>query len=455
MPIYRLTTTIPNTSAAQLFAWHERPGAFDRLNPPFDPVRVLSREGQGVAVGTRLHLEAKVGPVPVRWVAEHTACAPGSGFTDVQRSGPFSRWEHHHRFRDQGDDASLEDEIHWEAPLGGLGSALGGIEARLDRAFAFRHRRTAQDLARHRPYPGRRLRIALTGSTGLVGTELTAFLDAGGHEVVPLVRDRDRPGIYLSPLDGSHDPGSLDGFDAVVHLAGAPIATEAWTPERKEVIRDSRVRYTRVLVEALSRASDPPSVLVSGSAVGVYGDAGDRVCTEASEAGDTFLASVCTEWEAAAAAAADAMRVVQLRTGYVLSARGGLLKPMLPLFRLGLGGPVGTGRQFMPWIHIDDLVGLIHRALMDDAIRGPINGTAPEPVRQADFARALGRAMGRPALAPGPAAMVRLALGRERADELVLQGQRAVPHRATQLGFTWWHTDLEAALRIELGHPAG
>ncbi|MBX2802724.1 MAG: TIGR01777 family oxidoreductase [Myxococcales bacterium] len=439
MPTYRLSTVIPTSTAAELFRWHARPGAFHRLNPPWDPVEVVERTGSGLEVGVRLTLRARVGPASVQWVSEHTACDEPHGFTDEQQSGPFRSWTHHHRFTDGPEgEAGLTDEIHWEAPLGAVGAAVGGVQGRLERTFAFRHRRTADDLSRHAPYRERpRLRVLITGASGLIGRQLTAFLDAAGHEVVAYRRGQTQ---------------DVSGFDAVVHLAGAPISDPRWDDDGKKLILDSRVKTTQTLVEQLLAASEPPRVVVSGSAVGWYGDAGDGVCAEEAPAGDTFLAAVCRAWEAAAQPVAEAgIRLVTLRTGIVLSAAGGFLGSMLPMFRTGMGGPVGSGQQFLPWIHLDDHVALIHEILQNDAFEGPVNATAPQPVRQRRFATTLGRALGRPALAPAPAFAVRAALGRDKADELVLQGQRAVPARAQELGFRWVHPDLLPALRFELG----
>ncbi|HHO51305.1 MAG TPA: TIGR01777 family protein [Deltaproteobacteria bacterium] len=453
MPIYHHRSTIADATPEILFAWHERPGAFRRLTPPWDPVRVLDRSGEGLGVGVELQLEVRVGPAPVRWTAVHTRCEPPQGFTDEARSGPFRRWVHHHRFTSAAGGALLEDEIEWEAPLGGLGAALGRVERRLERVFDFRHRRTRDDLSRHiRCWDRPRLRVLISGSSGLIGRELTAFLDAGGHEVIPLVRSRDRPGVYASFSEGILDPAELEGFDAVIHLAGAPIATERWSDARREVIRRSRIDSTALLARTLASLSDPPEVFISGSAVGVYGDSGDAVCTEEASAGDTFLAGVCTEWEAAARPAQEAgIRVVYLRTGLVLSGWGGMLGLMVPLFQAGLGGRLGSGRQQQAWIHLDDHLGLVHEILFDPRYRGPINATAPSPVRQSELAGALGRVLHRPALAPTPAAALRLALGRRKADELVLQGQRAVPAAAEALGFSWLYPELEPALAHALG----
>lgn len=293
----------------------------------------------------------------------------------------------------------------------------------------------------------------MTGASGLIGAQLSAFLNAGGHEVVPVVRSRDARGLYI-PLDDPEavDASLLEGFDAVVHLAGAPIADQPWSEARKQVIRHSRTIPTATLARVLSELRRPPSVFLSGSAVGIYGESGDQRCDEGAPVGDTFLADVSAEWEAATQPAVDAgIRVVNLRTGFVLSALGGYLRPQWTLFSLGLGGPVGSGRQWVPWIHLDDEIGLIHEALFDDRYVGPLNLVAPGEVRQSDFARTFGRVLSRPAIVPAPGFAIRLAMGRERGEELVLQGQRAAPHQALELGYDFSHPALDGALRFELG----
>jgi len=460
MPTYRLQTPIPKASAADLFRWHERPGAFARLDPPWDPIRVISRTGSGIEAGVELELQAHVGPFPVTWRAVHTACTPpdgegAAGFVDEQRSGPFAFWRHEHTFED-GDDgeALLTDTVEWRAPFGALGAAVGGVPRRLSRVFPFRHRRTADDLGRHARYADRpRLRVLVSGASGLIGSQLTAFLDAGGHEVVPLVRSPDARGRHV-PLDRPEDidRSALEGFDAVIHLQGAPIGDEAWTESRKQLIRHSRVHTTAVLASLLAELDDPPSVFLSGSAVGYYGDTGDTLVDEEAQPGDTFLASVCAEWEAAAQPAIDAgIRTVLLRTGIVLSGHGGFLGAMVPLFSVGLGGPIASGRQWVPWIALDDHIGLVHEAIFDDRYEGPWNLVSPNPVRQAELARTLGRVLSRPAIAPAPAFALELALGRERARGLALDGQRVDPAKARTAGYDFLHPDLEGALRFELG----
>ncbi len=297
------------------------------------------------------------------------------------------------------------------------------------------------------------MRLVISGASGLVGARLAAFLAAGGHRVDRLVRRDPQSGrtdIRWRPEAGEIDAPALEGVDAVVHLAGASIAAGRWTSARKEAIRRSRVEGTRLLAETVARLSRPPSVVVSASAIGYYGSRGDESLTEDSPAGDGFLAEVCQAWEAAADPARHAgVRVVTLRMGMVLAASGGALGRMLLPFKLGLGGVVGSGRQYVSWIALGDLVSAIHHVLLAAGVTGPVNAVAPVPVTHRDFVRTLGRVLRRPTLAPLPAPIVRLLLG-EMGQALLLDGARVLPARLQAAGFRFRHPVLESALRAEL-----
>jgi hypothetical protein len=294
------------------------------------------------------------------------------------------------------------------------------------------------------------VKVLVTGSTGLVGSALVPFLAGGGSEVVRLVRSGSSaqgPTFSWDPEAGRIDFADLEGFDGVVHLAGDNIASGRWNRARKERIRRSRVEGTRLLCEALARLSRPPRVLVCASAIGYYGSRGDKILREESEPGSDFLAEVCRAWEAAAEPASrKGIRVVHLRFGVILSSSGGPLARMLLPFRLGAGGIVGSGGQYMSWISLDDAVGAIHHALATEALRGAANAVAPEPVTNREFTRTLGAVLGRPTLFPMPAFALRLALG-EMADALLLSSARVEPARLLATGYRFRHPDLETAFR--------
>lgn len=293
--------------------------------------------------------------------------------------------------------------------------------------------------------------VLVAGSSGLIGTSLMAALRVAGHRPIGLVR-RTPSGdeIRWDPSTGSIDAASLTGIDAVVNLAGAGIGDHRWTEEYRATIMRSRVDSTSLLATTLAALPQRPAVLLSGSAIGVYGNRGDEVLTEASAPGTGFLAEVCTAWEAATAPATDAgIRVAQLRTGIVLSAEGGALRKQLPLFRLGLGGRFGSGRQWQSWISIADEVGAILHLLTAE-VSGPVNLTAPAPVTNAEFARTLGRVLHRPAIAAVPKFGPRLLLGRDLADALLFESQRLQPAALSASGYRFAHPDLETALRAVL-----
>lgn len=296
------------------------------------------------------------------------------------------------------------------------------------------------------------MRVAITGSSGLIGTALGDSLRRDGHEVTRVVRRPPQPGeIRWDPQAGSGglDPGAFDGIDAVAHLSGAPVAGGRWTKARKLKLRSSRIQTTQVLVAALTRAARPPSVLLSGSAIGWYGDTGDRAVDESAPAGTGFLATLVTDWEAAAQPAREAgLRVVNLRSGLVLSRRGGILPVLALPFRFGLGARLGPGTQFRSWISITDHVRALRYLLDNAGIDGPVNLTAPAPVTEAALTRELARVLHRPAVLRVPAPVLRAVLG-ELSGEL-LGSQRVLPRRLLDAGFAFRQPDIASALAGEL-----
>lgn len=442
--------------AEEAIAWHARPGAFLRLAPPWERIRIEEDPG-GIAAGSRLVFRVRKACLWWRWVAQHRPLQSALGFVDEQSSGPFARWVHTHRFEPLGPLGTLmRDEVEYALPLGAFGRALGGraTERALARLFAFRHARTVGDLVRHgRCEQKAPLTVAVTGASGLVGSALCAFLSAGGHRVLRVGRSRsgDRSQVRWNPAAGTLETEKLESLDAVVHLAGENIGAGRWTASRKAEILRSREVGTRFLCERLAALRNPPRVLVSASAVGYYGDVPGREVAEGDPPGEGFLPSVCRAWEEATEPArAAGIRVVILRIGVVLSAGGGALASMLPAFRAGVGGPVGTGNQGVSWIWLDDLVGAIHFCLNADGLAGPVNATAPRPVTSAELARTLGRVLRRPAFVPLPAVACRLLLG-EMGQALLLEGAKALPSRLLASGFEFLHGDLDSALRAELG----
>jgi uncharacterized protein len=434
----------------EVFDWHTRPGAITRLSPPWQPVKVVA-EADSLQNG-----RAELGlPGGLRWVADHQPDGydPPRRFVDsIGSEGLASlpvrlavRWRHTHEFEEvSGERTRVTDRVDTPVP----GRALRAM-------FAYRHRQLADDIAAHRLAAAHGLTaitVAVTGSSGLVGSALSAFLSTGGHRVIHLTRRAaSKPDERQWNAD---DPASdlLDGVDAVIHLAGASIAGR-FTESHRSAIRDSRIGPTRRLAELMAKSADGPKVLICASAIGYYGyDRGDQTLTEDSERGDGFLADVVDDWERAATAAEDGgVRVVRVRTGIVQSPSGGTLRLLLPLFRAGLGGRVGDGQQWFSYIGIDDLVDVYHRGLWDTALSGPINAVAVDPVRNCDYTRALATVLRRPAVLPVPALGPRLLLGEQGARELVCANQRVLPSRLQQAGHRFRQPGLDQTLRHLLG----
>lgn len=293
------------------------------------------------------------------------------------------------------------------------------------------------------------MRVIVSGSHGLIGSHLVGQLRRDGHDVTPLIRGRlPEPGeAAWDPKEGTADAAALEGHDAVVHLAGAGIGDHRWTRRYKEEVLGSRVQGTTLLAKTLAALQDPPAVMVSGSAVGFYGDRGDEPMTEEDGPGAGFLAEVVRQWEAATAPAeAAGIRVVHVRSGIVQARHGGALKRLLLPFKLGIGGRYGSGRQWLSWVHIDDEVAAIRFALENENLKGPINATAPNPVTVGEYAQALGRALHRPVFLPTPTLALYALLGKQLTREMLLAGQRVLPARLQAAGFQFRHPQLDGAL---------
>ena len=460
MPVFEWRSSVP-FPAEQVYAWHARPGAFERLSPPWLRSQVIERSG-GIEDHGTLVFEYGSGPLRRRWIAAHGDAEPGRRFSDRQLHGPFEAWEHTHTFIPDGPDRCVvEDHVEYRLPLGDAGGLVAGTPVRhfLERLFRFRQERTLADLTRHAAHAGEpRLRVGVTGASGLIGGQLTAFLESGGHTVVRIGRGAaQRPGdVTWDPAAGRLAPAALAGLDAVVNLAGENTG-HRWTAARKQAIVNSRSQGTTLLAETIATMKDGPRTLLSASAVGYYGgDRGDALLTEASPPGSAldFLADVCRQWEAPLLAANRAgIRVIPMRFGVVLTAVGGMLGRVLPAFRAGAGGPVGSGAQWLSWIELDDLIGVVGDLLYAATIDGAVNVTSPSPVTNRDFATTLGGVLGRPTLVPLPAGVVRTVFG-EMGEVMLLGGQRVVPERLEKAGIVLRYPALEAALRLELGRLA-
>lgn len=433
----------------EVFAWHTRPGAMRRLIPPWQPMHVVA-ETESLADG-----RAVLGlPGRLRWVARHdpNGFDPPYQFVDVLSSDGLMTlppriigwWRHTHRFSDAGAGTT---EVHDEVDTTVPGAALRPT-------FVYRHRQLADDLAAHRDAAragGSGLAVAITGSSGLVGTALTALLTTGGHRVIRLVRHEPvRPDERRwEPSDPAAD--LFDGIDTVIHLAGASIAGR-FTDAHRSAIRDSRIEPTRRLAE-VAAASPGLRAFICASAIGIYGyDRGDAALCEDSARGGGFLAGVVADWEAATEPVARAgIRTVCVRTGIVQSARGGTLRLMRPLFAAGLGGRLGSGQQWLSWIGLDDLLDIYYRAAYDDRLTGPVNAVSPNPLRNSAYTKALAATLHRPAMLPVPSIGPRILLGAQGARELAEADQRVLPTKLQTLGHRFRQPTIEDALAHQLG----
>lgn len=443
--------------ARDLEAWHFAPGAFQRLVPPWDKVRVIE-EPDAIHDGARAVLQLKAGPVATTWVAEHRDCHPGEGFTDVQVKGPFAQWEHRHEFKDLGEGKSLlRDAIAYRLPMGMLGNVAAGwwVKRKLERTFRYRHAVTQMDLERRAEEPSASapMTILITGGTGMIGRALETYLRMRGHEVRRVTRHPKRDSdVRWDPQKGEMDLAPQARVDAAVHLAGENVAGGRWTAARKKRILESRRRGTALLCEKLAALERPPKALVSASGANYYAQGTDDAQTEESPKGAGFLSEVCEVWEAGTQIAeAAGIRVTRLRIGVVLSPSGGALAKMLPAFRFGVAGRLGSGKQRFTWIGLPDLVDVMSRALVDERYEGVINAVAPEVVTNAAFTQTLAGVLRRPAFIPVPAKALHLALGEEMAEETLLADLHLAPSRLQRLNYPFRFPQLDGALRFLLG----
>lgn len=446
---WQSTLTYP---APEVFAWHVRPGAFERFSPPWRQVKVLRSTGS-LAPGSEVLLRCSaVGPFNFTWLLRHGEYRPQELFTDEQVKGPFRAWVHRHSFVPHSESLStMLDEVEFEMPL--FFSPLGPLIMRdLRRLFAFRHSVLCTDLALHSRWSKHpRKKILIAGASGFIGSALTAFLSTAGHSVRRLVR---RPPTspderFWDPVRGEIGPDVFDDIDVVIHLGGESIVSGRWNEERKQRLITSRVQSTRCLAQAIASLTQKPPLMIVASGVGFYGNTGNAAPDESSPQGQGFLAHLAGEWEKAASWVSEhGVRLVTLRIGTVLNSRGGALGKMLPAFRAGLGGRLGHGFQRMSWIALEDLLGLFEHTIFTDSVSGPMNAVAPQIITNREFTAALGRRLKRPTVLPVPAPLLRLLFG-EVADEALLANSAATPRKALESGYSFVFPDIDSALTFE------
>ncbi len=444
-----------NVSVEQLFGWHERHGAFERLNPPFMPVNLIAHDGN-IRDGANVILKIPiVPPLGLHWTLEHHHYRKNHQFCDRQISGPFRTWDHVHRFTEIGvNRCILEEHINYTWPFGFLFEKFTdpAFRHKLQRLFRFRHHRTASDLELHNKYSGSKvLKFLIAGSSGMLGTELISFLTTGGHRVTRLVRGHNRQNPSWSPDTGGLDPDLLEGYDVIINLAGENIGSGYWTKKKKQKILESRVSSTRLLAQMIGKLTRPPRLFIVASATGYYGNRFDEQLTEKSAPGSGFLSNVVSQWEQASrASAGHRIRTVNMRFGVILSGRHDILARLRPVLLSGLGAIPGSGSQYFPWIALDDAIAAIYHAIYSDRIEGPVNVVAPAQVSSGVFFKQLGKVLERPVFFRIPARLIKTMLD-DMGEELFLHGARVLPLKLQETGFKFQFPDLEETFRFYLG----
>lgn len=441
--------------AQKVFDWHKENGALARLTPPWQDLRLLAYGGIHDGNRTVLKMRIPFTPFYKKWIADHVDYEEGVQFADIQRKGPFSYWKHIHRVIPDGEEACImEEEIQYKLPFhNSIGRLfIRRLERSFRKAFAYRHRILQQDLAMANEYPIRQKRILVTGASGLVGSALVPLLESQGHEVFLLVRrPSQKPNeIYMNVETGFINEYQLENFDVVIHLAGENIG-KRWTRKRRERIVQSRQGMTQQLSEAFSRVHHKPEVFLSASAIGLYQESFARPMREDGTPDTSFLADVVQDWEGAVQPLRSAgIRVVFLRFGVVLSQRGGALRKLLPIFKLSLGGRIGTGKQMMSWVALDDVLAAIYHLMYQNVVTGPINIVSPHAESNRTFTRVLCQVLSRPGFFPIPTWIIRFLYG-EMGEETVLKSIHAYPQRLLNQSFHFRYPHLKGALEHLLG----
>ncbi len=444
----------------ELYAFHSRPGALERLLPPWDGSEVVWKKGS-LAAGGKVLMRLRQGPVSFPWEAHHIREVPGVMFQDIQHKGPFAKFSHVHRFRDTPEGAILEDEIEFALPCQSVMPKVATHHVRemLTRIFTYREHTLSEDLKLHARCSKTPLRILISGASGVLGSVLVPLLTTGGHEVWKLVRrpaDPDKNEIQWDPQKGQLDISSLPAIDGVIHLAGEYIGIGRWSPAKKRSVIESRTKGTHLLTATLAALPQNrrPSVILTASAVGYYGDCGPQIIDENHQEGDDFISEVCSLWEKAAAPAREAgIRTVQMRLGVGLTPRGGALQRLLVTRPLGFFNRFGNGNQYISWMGIDDMVSAMLHCLVTPSLEGPVNIASPNPVTNRELLQTLAETTSLPQALHIPAWLLKILYG-QMATEILLSGCRVSSGKLEESGFTFRHPTLPGALQTLMGKRA-
>ena len=430
-----------------VFDWHCRKSAFQRLNPPWEKVKIEKQEG--IFEGAITKMKVYEGPVSINWVSKHTKYIQDKCFTDEQLKGPFKIWKHSHFFEKISDNKSkLTDDIEYRMKFYPFSKLMKThIRNKLERMFTYRHVILKQDIKLLQKYNSTPKNFVISGASGLLGQYLTHFLTTQGHNVVPLSRNNKTDENIFRDFENGSSSSCLNDSDVVIHLAGEPITEGKWSKKKKEMIVKSRVEGTKEIVAQISKLKNPPKLLICASAIGYYGNRDDEILTEESECGNDFISKVCYEWEKSAEPAIEkGIRVVFLRIGIVLTPSGGALKKLLKPFQFGFGTFFGKGNQWMSWILPDDIAGIILHIVANEDIKGAVNVVSPNPVKQLDFTYTLGEVLKKRTIIKIPEKIIKSLFG-QKGEELLLSSTRVIPEKLTKSGYEFLYPDLKIALK--------
>ncbi len=440
----------------EVFQWHARIGAIERYSPPWDPIKVLYRTG-GIEKDAEVVIRMKAGPIPYRWHARHTDYEENRIFRDRQLRGPFSEWIHTHEFEPDGSSACfVRDLIQYRLFPHPLRESFSYklIDNKLSAIFAYRHRTLKHDLRVQLGFENRKPQtVLISGASGLIGSALIPFLTTAGHKVIRLVRYQPQyeDEVFWDPNLFQIDAEGIEGVDSIIHLAGENIGNGRWSENKKEKILSSRIKGTRLIAETISKMKKPPKVFLSASAIGYYGDRGDRELRENDTYGKNFIAEVCRGWEETASVAQQSgIRTVMLRIGVVFDPRGGALERSLLGSKIGIKAGIASGKHYVSWIGLNDTIDAIYHAMFDSSIEGPLNIVAPTPVTSDTLSEQLARVAGGKLKFNIPESFIRLAFG-QKGEEVLLSSVRVLPEKLVNSGFDFRHGTLPELLHHVLG----
>ena len=446
--------TVIRSGISTVFDWHEREGALFRLSPPWENIALVSKQG-GIKAGGTCNITMKMGPLTLPWNAEHIIYEKDKFFKDIQAKGPFAQWEHSHYFTENDGFTTVKDHVDYKLPLHPLAMAVAGkfVKSKLERMFRYRENVCRNDIEFYSEYNPKPKTIVVSGSSGVLGSSLIPFLQTQGHKVIRLIRDKSK--LCIGDVCWNPNAGIIEekfeNADVVIHLTGEPIGEGRWTDLKKHEIVDSRVKSTALLASTLSQMKNPPKTFICASAIGFYGNRGDAVITEKDRHGDDFISKVCSKWEQAAKPAADAgIRTVFMRIGVVLTPAGGALERMALPFSLGIGPIFGSGRQYMSYISMDDVLYATSHIIETESLSGPVNLTSPYAMTNRDFSDTLAHYFNRPRFLKIPSFALLRMYG-QMGKEVLLSGANVYPEKLLSSGFRFRYPTLADTLTHELG----